>query len=1564
MKIAKQRLFQRLFPSNRKGVALITVLTVMSLTTILVLTFFSLATNEHRASKTYSQGLQAQQVAEQAVNMVIAQIREATTVSDNPSNIKAWASQPGAIRTWNQSGGFDRIFKLYSDDIMKSDDEKEVQADFTDLQDWDSQPDHYVDLNEPVIRGERVYYPIVNPTASVIPEKWIGGYKDSEDTFNDNGVEGFRYNYADGESVKGGALGDKAAVIAKATDGHVPMPVRWIYQLADGTLGSLAKGSSGSKEYQFVAFSGNGKASEKNPLVARFAFWADDETTKLNVNTHVGGATWDLPRAGGKMDREMAKHQPAKNEWQRYPGHPATTHLSPAMAPGYVLNLASLQAMGQSRAAMEKLFKVVPRVVGGGSESGTRVINRNDPLEKDGLIPDTNPLYPSIDDLVMDADREPHVYPDSEGGEITGTELGDYLERSKFFLTAYSRAPEVNMFNLPRVAIWPIFNTERSEAGDSDYQRKLSPFDRLIHYCATVGPVSGTNDFDYIFKREKADSATYDYDSISRNQDVYKYLDRLMKDDYPGFGDSFESKYGADQEQILTEIFDYIRTTNIYDDSLYVLDTGARNRDGGYSPTNTDDHLGYTNWRNATRGKRGEGLKGHGQVVPIEISDTKGFGRMYSLASTQIMAICAGQPGMWNTGRFPGAVTPPDEDVFQTDILYEPYGKVFLNLPPLPKGIDKEKPDATWPTWLTTLRTATDDVSKAEYEAAFKPYNWNWQLAFADSGYRRAVLSDPTANRFNRDLITATSSQGMRLQPTERMVQGAMLFNLFTPSVGWVAINPDMEIEITATSGGMTFAGVDGSVPFLGFGHDADGFASGGGDTYVWATNWVESIQGARRYGGILPFQYTMHALPDVVRQAGRDDKGRNASVHGGKGRLTPIDRFYNKLETGVRAIDGTGRGKRDIINSSSDVADAYRYDLVTIPFKISTPTLDFTGGDVEFKFFPGRDRSEGTLNDESSSSDPLQEITIEFPDFDEDAPSAVEPIADAGGDGWRNRRRFGPMLGKLRRGGGNPIRDSFTFLERVSLTADPGNDKVGTNLHKASLYDGATETVTKSEAGLAHGRMGQLGVHRSGGLSSMIGPGDIVRSVEVTHGDLRLVAAQKVIGAGEHFEPHRYYDNGDPDTDGDDKMAHSMTNSVGNGYWGFRKESDYLIVPDLPKVRNRAAYHNRTPVPFGTEKSKDVQFYGDFDNGVGLMIDGPYINKPDEGNISNLDNKTENELDNYWADLGRERDLPYFASSWRGEAGGAAFFSPNRMVSGPGTFGSLPTGIKSQDPWQTLLFRPDVEGNDYKTHPGAESPPDHLIMDLFWMPVVEPYAISEPLSTAGKVNMNYQMAPFLHVDRSTALRGVFRSEYMSCVPSTWHTDYKARWGVGFGKVLERVMLRSAIMDSATLEQFSDYFGDGEKIFKSATEICDIHLIPEQLSDWLELPKVVSAGSYTPTVDQMKDGEYWRRHAIVGDNSREKTYTNIYQRLTTKSNTFKVHFRAQVIKQSRRESDSEYGVWRPELDTVQAEYRGSSIVERFVDPNNPNLPDFATDETASLDEYYQYRVVNPRRFAP
>ena len=123
--------------------------------------------------------------------------------------------------------------------------------------------------------------------------------------------------------------------------------------------------------------------------------------------------------------------------------------------------------------------------------------------------------------------------------------------------------------------------------------------------------------------------------------------------------------------------------------------------------------------------------------------------------------------------------------------------------------------------------------------------------------------------------------------------------------------------------------------------------------------------------------------------------------------------------------------------------------------------------------------------------------------------------------------------------------------------------------------------------------------------------------------------------------------------------------------------------------------------------------------------------------------------------------------------------FSPNRLVPSSGMFGSLPTGVIRNQPWQTLLFRPQAghpgEGSP-ASGPPYTSPPDHVLMDLFWMPVIEPYAISEPFSTAGKVNLNYEIAPFSYIRRATALYAAFKGEAPKVIaPMTFDFD-KGVW--------------------------------------------------------------------------------------------------------------------------------------------------------------------------------------------
>jgi hypothetical protein len=94
---------------------------------------------------------------------------------------------------------------------------------------------------------------------------------------------------------------------------------------------------------------------------------------------------------------------------------------------------------------------------------------------------------------------------------------------------------------------------------------------------------------------------------------------------------------------------------------------------------------------------------------------------------------------------------------------------------------------------------------------------------------------------------------------------------------------------------------------------------------------------------------------------------------------------------------------------------------------------------------------------------------------------------------------------------------------------------------------------------------------------------------------------------------------------------------------------------------------------------------------------------------------------------------------------------------------------------------------------------------------------------------------------------------------------------------------------------------------------------------------------------------------------RERPYANLLGRLTTKSNSFTVHFRVQVLKKSPATPADQ---WVEGRDNVSSEYRGSTLIERYIDPNNASIPDFATNTSANIDDYYRFRVIQTRRFAP
>jgi uncharacterized protein (TIGR02600 family) len=356
----------------------------------------------------------------------------------------------------------------------------------------------------------------------------------------------------------------------------------------------------------------------------------------------------------------------------------------------------------------------------------------------------------------------------------------------------------------------------------------------------------------------------------------------------------------------------------------------------------------------------------------------------------------------------------------------------------------------------------------------------------------------------------------------------------------------------------------------------------------------------------------------------------------------------------------------------------------------------------------------------------------------------------------------------------------------------------------------------------------------------------------------------------------------------------------------------------------------------------------GDWDSGFSVAPDGPFINKPDEGN-------TYKGWDESVAGFaGYLNFVPYFFRHNMQYGGLATFSSPNRIMPSPGVFGSLPTALKTGTPWQTLLFRPQA------SHPGQNSPGDNLFLDLFWMPVVEPYAISEPFSTAGKVNLNYQILPFTYIERSTGIQAVLVNERLGTVPNAHASRLKVSTvatmdtngvvNVADAPVQAVGSTRRPLNLPAIMRQFQRRF-DSTNIFRSASEICSIHMVP-------------SGENPTPGAEDAWATTFWANNRLTGENIRERIYTTVYPRVTTKSNTFTVHVRSQALKQAPGGNPA---VWDEARGTVEGDYRGSTTLERFIDPNNTAIPDYAAGfgaGVAPLDSFYRWRVVQNRQFAP
>jgi len=1473
-------------PNKKRGIALVTVLAVLTLAAVMIMAFFSLSRNELTSSTAYSHGIEAQQLAQTAVNIVMHQIRSAT--SDNKI---AWSSQPGMIRTYDASG-FKSGFKLYSDDEMLENSETGLSKDYTDLKNWDSDAYEaiFVDLNQPVLRDDEIFYPIVDPRA-----KQEG--KPSES------VEGFDYDTTDvGEGPSEKAL---------------PMPVKWLYQLEDGTLGYLALGG------RFERISGAGEPSRDNPMVARLAFWTDDETAKVNVNTAAGGRSWDTPRAGGITDRNYGSYQPLQREYQRYPAHPATTSLVPILFP----NQQAFGQQGFDPDANERIYELTPRVVGGGSLGGSYATNVDPPP----LQPDKDRLYATLDEFIFDA---PTLEFDSNGnitrkdsalpqdgrenqllehfkstkwrrGSGDGMEYVRFLDKLKFFLTTSSRAPETTVFNTPRISVWPSHYAD--PVAEPNY---FSAFDRRIRFCAELGRsddpqnTSPSGKGQYHFQREDSGSTTHDYEQINRNKQLYSYMQWLTEQDIPGVGNSLEDKYGDNRDQILTEIFDYVRSLNLFDDSL--LDENNIDTATPWK-SNPSNHYAYTNYRVAA-GSEQHQQPGHGQVAPIEIDagngPTKGFGRIHSIMEAGFAFICTAEGNNTIGGVRKNTIEIQGDQWVINDDEWQ-----YSNVAPL-NPATKEKAAQVYASLISATGYAGtgaaywDDTSVTD--SLGRTGRDNWEIVGNQQNWNRTLPENTICSN------------------NEKSVQGMILFQGFCPSQGWTAINADFRMEV----------GVSG------FSLDGKDLEVDGDHTLKSPFTQYLGVWGSRDNGGVIEPRCFLvgdgengNRYFSMARYATWNLNGNRTDENGNR---------YLLSDDPSRCPNPHGPGNRNG-NPVSDSA-ATSYPFVTRPMIVDkNSSMDFSGGTLDIKMFPDDGFASDSDNPNSGSSDYSQRVVLQMKSSDLPTPDLL-----------------GAKAGEMR----GPRNDK----QPVPNTEVQPRERW--TFHREGAFQGNESRGGRLKAFIAHE-----------GRPFLTGD-DVTRSYVIRHGDTRLAHAQKELessdtgptngdssSANKLFVPHPDYDSSSAN------IASNFT--YGNapaGYGRDGKERKRLV-----KSADWGGNDVRSPHLSDSFDYREDNLWGDFDNTMALELDGPYINKPDEGNSRGIEWINYNPDKRYGA-VDR-RFIPYFNQPWTQEPAGASYWSPNRIMPGPGMFGSLPTGVKTNEPWQTLLFRPlpnsgqgtPHEGSNNKVHPGYESPKDHYFLDFFWMPVVEPWSISEPVSTAGKVNLNYAIQPFSHITRSSGVRAVFASEEMLTVPNNMARDYTAGWGWGrgydryldSGGSLRQISLRSWINAEETLKQFEEKF-DNNEIFRSASELCEVWFVPEPVAG---LALTVNLNQ----IERLWDPTRRTGLGLVGDNSRERPYTNTVPRFTTKSNTFQVHYRAQIIHQSPlspttpsdRRSDAEYEIFDPSVDEWVGEYRGSTIIERYVDPEDPRIPDYAVNpDSPSLDNYYRFRVVSTKRFAP
>lgn len=1639
---------------SRRGIALISVLAMVMLLTALTVAFMMRAGSEKQSSGFYRAEATTRELSDTTLNLVEGEINEATTQGIT----FAWASQPGAIRVYDNTGNPAKTFKLYSAASMVAPTTStaavqtflsaDVQTSSSGTK-WYQAPGMWVDLNAPVNSdpnpsaatglGNPIYthFPILDPRLPT-STNLATLLSDTNPTT--------KLPYMDGFAITNPPK-DLASVDSNGTPNPAPMPVQWLYVLQDGTMTAPSSGPDASGNYTFPSIPTSAMPTAANPIVGRIAFWTDDETCKVNVNTAgadgimgetqskdrpdpapiANGTFWSPPyfaspddtgvnqstQVSGPYSPGFAIAQPVAGEYQRYPGHPATVALSNilnTLKPTSSINTTSFYA------ASTTVPGVTPRYVYGGTQENTLDTFGNgayataNNLTLSNTLTASFRLFPSLSETLFHPDRTSTTSLNSASASDTYSR--QRMEAGRFFLTAHSRAPELNLFGLPRVSIWPM----------SSNVSWRTPTDNLIAFCTTIGGTQG-NTIDssaYYFTRSSCGDSTVDVGLMDsslthRNALILNYLDYVTRQNIPGFGGNFYTKdYGGgnggltgQNDQILTEIFDYVRSTNIQD---------------GTSPSPYNGQAAsYAGWNYSSSNG---GWWGVGQVVPslINSSDTGGLlswntqgnASYPRLVEATLQFVAMGRVGTTLTGT--GA---PGTSVLTTSAVVNPSIMSYAS--------------STLPSLLGT----GDSSNTLTYPYNAPPGTPTLDLPYAAPGTSGGAPSSGPYNTIYPVLNTKTGYTSGVPPDGTTAVQAYVILTFVNPAQDWVYCSPCVWVSISGLKN-LAIKGYNLGFPdpdCMLFASGQDWHGGGRSGYYPLDCNFQGKWTYFRVPGHVNTNLYSGNPFFSSIIPITSDNTA--ASKMAFSGGIITISLFD--------AIGGYTAGIPLASNSTAAPIGGHQ---------VSTYQIDFPAGDIPVPILPPNSSRTPVATPPKTAAQNYYDTTVnpivdnrdtEFP------PNSILPLPYTGPP------TPVPSYAMPTHGTGNPYEPFITpnIAYGTATTAWSGMqvscfEQSGPLIGLPQPNQNANLPALASIPGdtniTIYNRWNQYGALLLRPDENLIGTGDTVESMVLSKkwSDPRLLAISSV--PMEAFVQHPSWGQ---------QFAHNMYWGMvlplpgnGNSYWAGGTSAGGTSVlspwaclsPSLGTLAGNVVDPQPASWPtfawapsiFGDNMAPTTNSGAppDWDSGLTTGSDGPWTNKADEGSA------------------GYGAAMPYYGNPV-GQP--PQLFTANRQVCSPGMLGSLPTGVdptgKKPAGWQTLLFRPgpgaanammaaagmvQTAGNP---HPGEgvpagtglygppyTTPPDHLWMDLFWIPITEPYAISEPMSTAGKINLNYQIVPFTYIKRATALRAAMATEKVTQV-GLWQSPTCKGNGYPEGLALNgaytgagsSVNARYPIDLDVTLSQFDRKFDltnstTGCDLFHSASQLCEAFLVPMDIPNTLPsatatagttlnswgtvknatptgnypLPSPANSGDitgvgdfandwYVPVKTPQDPAKYTNApFAMVGDNLREQPYAHLYAKVTTKSNTFTVYYRAQSLK---KPVSVAAGVWNENLGTITGEYRGSTTIERFIDPNektsagNNVVPDAAAQiasNTAptSLEAYYKWRVVENHQFAP